>query len=70
MDLGLPADDDPRRQRVRDWLAANRHPTGRALAEAGYVVPHWAPPYGLDADPITQLVIDEELRRAAIRRPV
>ncbi len=41
-----------------------RGPTGRQLAEAGYVAPHWAAPYGLDADPITQLVIDEELRRA------
>ena len=70
MDLGLPSDDDPRRQRVRAWLAGHRHPTGRQLAEAGYVVPHWAPPYGLDADPITQLVIDEELRRAGVRRPV
>jgi alkylation response protein AidB-like acyl-CoA dehydrogenase len=70
MDLGLPGDDDHRRRGVRAWLAGNRHPTGRQLAEAGYVVPHWAPPYGLDADPVTQLVIDEELRRAGVRRPV
>ena len=34
------------------------------------MAPHWAPPYGLDADPITQLLIDEELRRAGVRRPV
>jgi alkylation response protein AidB-like acyl-CoA dehydrogenase len=40
------------------------------LAEAGYVVPHWAPPYGLDADPITQLVIDEELKTARVGRPI
>ena len=70
MDLGLPGDDDPRRRTVRDWLAEHPHPTGRHLAEAGYVVPHWAPPYGLDADPLTQLMIDEELRRAGVRRPV
>ena len=70
VDLGLPGDDDPRRRRVRDWLAEHPHPTGRQLAEAGYVAPHWAPPYGLDADPLTQLMIDEELRRAGVRRPV
>ncbi len=70
VDLGLPGDEDPRRRRVRDWLAEHPHPTGRHLAEAGYVVPHWAPPFGLDADPLTQLMIDEELRRAGVRRPV
>ena len=70
MDLGLPGDDDPRRLRVREWLAEHPHPSGRQLAEAGYVVPHWAPPFGLDADPLTQLVIDEELRRGGVRRPI
>jgi alkylation response protein AidB-like acyl-CoA dehydrogenase len=70
VDLGLPGDDDPRRTDVREWLAAHPHPTGRQLAEAGYVVPHWAPPFGLDADPLTQLMIDEELRAAGVRRPV
>jgi alkylation response protein AidB-like acyl-CoA dehydrogenase len=39
------------------------------MAAAGYVVPHWPRPYGLDADPILQLVIDEELRRAKVARP-
>ncbi len=70
MDLGLPGDDDTRRQRVRDWLDGHPSPTGRQLAEAGYVAPHWAPPYGLDADPLTQLMIDEELRRKGVRRPI
>jgi 3-oxochol-4-en-24-oyl-CoA dehydrogenase len=70
VDLGLPGDDDPRRVAVRDWLAAHQHPTGRQLAEAGYVVPHWTPPFGLDADPLTQLMIDEELRAAGVRRPI
>jgi len=70
VDLGLPGEDDHRRTEVREWLAAHPNPTGRQLAEAGYVVPHWAPPFGRDADPITQLLLDEELRSAAIRRPV
>ncbi|QGG94788.1 acyl-CoA dehydrogenase family protein [Actinomarinicola tropica] len=69
MDFDLPADDDPRRTEVRAWLAEHPSPTGRDLAEAGYVAPHWPRPYGLDADPITQIVIDDELARAGVVRP-
>ena len=70
MDFELPADDDPRRLVVREWLAEHPTPTGAELAAAGYVAPHWPKPWGLAADPMTQLIIDEELRRAKIRRPV
>ena len=70
MDFELPGDDDPRRRAVRDWLSGHPNPTGRQLAEAGYVVPHWPRPWGLDADPIHQLIIDEELRRARVFRPI
>ena len=69
MDFDLPADDDPRRIAVREWLASNPNPTGRQLAEAGYVVPHWPRPWGLDADAIHQLIIDDELRKANVSRP-
>jgi len=33
------------------------------------VVPHWPRPWGLDADPIHQLLIDDELTRAGVKRP-
>ncbi len=69
MDFDLPPEDDPRRLEVRAWLEANPSPSGRALAEAGLVAPHWPRPWGLDADPIHQLIIDDELRRARVRRP-
>lgn len=69
MDFELPPEDDPRRTEIRAWLAEHPDPSGRELAEAGYVAPHWPRPYGLDADPITQLVIDDELKRAGVRRP-
>jgi len=69
MDFLLPADDDPRRLAIREWLAANPQPTGRQLAEAGYVAPHWPAPYGLGADAIHQLIIDDELHSAKVRRP-
>jgi 3-oxochol-4-en-24-oyl-CoA dehydrogenase len=39
------------------------------LVETGYLVPHWPRPYGLDASPRIQLTIDQELRRAGIKRP-
>jgi 3-oxochol-4-en-24-oyl-CoA dehydrogenase len=70
MDFELPGDDDPRRREVREWLEATPRPTGRQLAEAGYVVPHWPRPWGLEADPVHQLIIDEELRRAGVTRPM
>lgn len=69
MDFQLPAEDDPRRLAIREWLADNPQPTGRQLAEAGYVAPHWPAPWGLGADPIHQLIIDDELHRAKVRRP-
>jgi 3-oxochol-4-en-24-oyl-CoA dehydrogenase len=69
MDFELPPDDDPRRLAVRAWLGEHPSPSGRQLAEAGYVAPHWPAPWGLDADPIHQILIDEELKAAKVSRP-
>lgn len=69
VDFELPPEDDPRRVELRAWIDAHPDPDGRELAEAGLVVPHWPRPWGLDADPVHQLVIDDELRRAGISRP-
>lgn len=69
MSFDIAPNDDPRRLEVRSWLAENPEPSGVKLAEAGYVAPHWPRPYGLSADPILQLIIDEELRAAGVRRP-
>ncbi len=69
MDFDLPPHDDPRRAAVRGWLADHPNPTGRQLAEAGYVVPHWPRPWGLEADGLHQMVIDEELAAAGVKRP-
>ncbi|HVA03455.1 MAG TPA: acyl-CoA dehydrogenase family protein [Acidimicrobiales bacterium] len=69
MDLALPGDDHPARAGFRAWLDANPDPSPRQLAAAGYVAPHWPRPWGLEADPIAQLVIDDEMRRAGVRRP-
>ena len=69
MDFDLPPDDHPARLAVREWIAANPNPTGEEMAKAGYVVPHWPKPWGLEAGPLEQLIIDEELTKAAVRRP-
>src|SRR3546814_5645763 len=70
MDFDLPDDVHPDRKAERHGLAEHPQPSGRQLAEAGYVAPHWPAPWGLDADPIQQLVIDDELKRAGVRRPM
>jgi len=70
MELQLPPDDDPRRQTVRAWIAEHPQSSPTELAEAGYVVPHWPRPWGLDADPLEQLIIDQELKRAGVSRPI
>ncbi len=72
-DPGTTAGEDAAarsRAEVERWLAEHPDPTGRQLAEAGYVVPHWPEPFGRGAGPLEQLAIDEALRRALVRRPV
>jgi alkylation response protein AidB-like acyl-CoA dehydrogenase len=69
MDFELPAEDDPRRLEVRKWCDEHPKPTGMQLAKQGYVVPHWIAPWGLEAEPELQLILDDELDRAGIRRP-
>ncbi|MFI7671809.1 acyl-CoA dehydrogenase family protein [Nocardia sp. NPDC049526] len=40
-----------------------------ALVDAGLAMPHWPAPYGRGANPMTGLVISEELRRAGLEAP-
>ena len=69
MDVDLPAEDDPRRVEVRAWFAEHPAPSPQELVDAGYVVPHWPKPYGLDADPALQLIIEDEMKRAGVSKP-
>ena len=63
--------DNPElRRELREWLTVHPRPTGRDLAEAGLVAPHLPAPWGRDASPVDQLVIDDELRQAGVTRPV
>ncbi|BBY05938.1 acyl-CoA dehydrogenase [Mycobacterium noviomagense] len=40
-----------------------------ALADAGLLAPHWPAPYGRDASPAEQLLIDQEMSAAGVERP-
>lgn len=59
----------PMRDRIRAWLDEHPSPSADDLAKAGFVAPHWPEPYGVAASPREQLVIDQELERAGVRRP-
>src|SRR5262249_27779277 len=71
VDLGTEADAfrDEVRAVVADTKSRPSSEGAAALADAGYLVPYWPKPWGRDASPIEQLVIDEELAAARLRRP-
>ena len=69
--IALPPEGETFREEARRFVqkyeslpkAARR----RALADSGYLVPHWPKPWGRGAGAIEQLVIDEEFK--GVRRP-
>jgi alkylation response protein AidB-like acyl-CoA dehydrogenase len=67
----LPAEAEGFRQEARTFVARYRvlpeEERRKALLESGYLVPHWPRPWGRDAGPVEQLVIEEEF--AGVRRP-
>ncbi len=73
LQLELPPEAEALRAEVAttvDAIAARPKDERRIpLADAGLIVPHWAPPWGRDAGAVEQLVIDQELRRARVRVP-
>jgi 3-oxochol-4-en-24-oyl-CoA dehydrogenase len=54
---------------VAEIAALSPQQQRKRLAETGYLAPHWPQPYGCGASPHEQLLIDEELDRAGVRRP-
>jgi len=71
--LDLGADAASYQTEVREFLTTLDGLDDRkrriAIADAGYLVPHWPAPYGRAAGPVEQLVIDEEFRAAGVHRP-
>jgi len=72
MTVDLPPEAEGHRAEVRAFLdglrGQDRAEWDLRIAEAGWLVPNWPSPWGRDADPIEQLVIDEEFREAHVRR--
>jgi alkylation response protein AidB-like acyl-CoA dehydrogenase len=71
--LELPAAAEPIRQQVRAFIdrvspldAGERR---AAVVDSGYAVPHWPRPFGRDAGPVEQLVIEQEFGDAKLARP-
>lgn len=72
LELELGPETAALREAVRDVAAGlPEDPEDRriALADAGYLVPHWPVPWGHGASPVDQLVIDQELTSAGVVRP-
>jgi alkylation response protein AidB-like acyl-CoA dehydrogenase len=72
-DLDLPDEAEAYRRQVRAFvesLAGKDEQAQRdAFVDSGYLVPHWPPPWGRDASPTEQLVIEQELAAAKVTPP-
>ena len=73
LSVDLGAEAEPHREEVRRFLESIKDLDDQAkrnrMADEGYIVPHLPKPWGREADAIEQLVIDEEFRNHAERRP-
>jgi alkylation response protein AidB-like acyl-CoA dehydrogenase len=74
MSVELPPEADDLADRLRPVvhaIAAMDDPAvqRRALAEEGLLAPHWPTPWGRDADPVEQLVIERLCQEEGLRRP-
>jgi alkylation response protein AidB-like acyl-CoA dehydrogenase len=69
----LPPEAEARRAELRplvEQVAAQEGAAQRAaLVETGLLTPHWPPPWGRSADPLDQLVLDQEMATAGVFRP-
>jgi alkylation response protein AidB-like acyl-CoA dehydrogenase len=71
--VDLPSEAEPIAEEVRafidDLKTHDKDDWRRLIADGGYISPHWPTPWGRDASPLEQLVIDNEFRVARVRRP-
>jgi 3-oxochol-4-en-24-oyl-CoA dehydrogenase len=74
LSVDLPPEADELHDRLRPVVEAiaamdDAGEQRRALATEGLLAPHWPAPWGRDADPVEQLVIDRVCHEAKVRRP-
>lgn len=69
----LPAEAEEYRSSAREAITTLRSLPAEDqrdfLVDSGYMVRHWPKPWGRAAEPLEQLVIEEELRRADVALP-
>ncbi|HVS68095.1 MAG TPA: acyl-CoA dehydrogenase, partial [Mycobacteriales bacterium] len=72
LDVELPAEAETYRAEVREFLAGleglDDEARKVAIADGGYLAPHWPAPWGRDANAVQQVVIDQEFKKAKVRR--
>jgi alkylation response protein AidB-like acyl-CoA dehydrogenase len=70
--VDLPPEAETLREEVREFVdgvkGLDADEQRRRSADAGYLAPQWPKPWGRDAGALEQLVIDEEFRKAKVRR--
>ncbi len=71
--VDLPPEAEPIRVEVKAFAERVKGLTPEEqraeLIASGYVMPHWPRPWGRDAGPIEQLVVEQELGAAGVQRP-
>jgi 3-oxochol-4-en-24-oyl-CoA dehydrogenase len=71
--IDLPPEAEEMRTRIHadatELAGLDKDAQRDKLIATGYVMPHWPKPWGLAADPVEQLVIEEEFKAAGIKRP-
>lgn len=69
----LPPEAEPMREEVRAFAGRVKElPEPEQLAafvEAGYAVPHWPKPFGREAGAVEQIVVEQELKAAGLKKP-
>jgi alkylation response protein AidB-like acyl-CoA dehydrogenase len=72
LDVELPPEAEDYRAEVQGFIASLDGLDDEArkvkIADAGYLAPHWPVPWGRDANAVQQVVIDEEFKKARVRR--
>lgn len=71
--LDLPPEAEEFRTEIASTVAGfaglDEKALRQKLIETGYVMPHWPKPWGLGADAVQQLVIEQEFGKASIKKP-
>ena len=72
-DVELPPEAEPIRDEVRAFAerikGLSPEDQRTEMIETGYVQPHWPKPWGREAAPVEQLVVEQEFAAAGVKRP-